>query len=213
MDLSQRGLNFVADSQVKPFYLDERHDLGAANVPTRSAGEFILLDFTPQKNQVLIVKAMAFYVMERIAVGTGLESASIINSEDADGFFSFEPYVTDSSPALIKSNVNAMRNAGGALDDSDRVRVSGFTHVSEEPQKDVFLPNDPVLNIQVPGDKRFTVIMRSLRLGAVNPILNPFTISSGIKRVDFAGAVVFGYTMPEQLYNKYANALREIKDG
>jgi hypothetical protein len=42
---------------------------------------------------------------------------------------------------------------------------------------------------------------------------NPYQIGTGALRIDFAGALVFGLTMPQQFYDKLVNARRQGKLG
>lgn len=200
---------YTSDPQVKAYISEERHDLlPGANPPTKGASEYIIFEDKAPKNQVLIIKAFAPYLMRRINIGDpALESVEFIDPKEVNGFFSFSPLVNDQSPFIIKSNVNAMRSAGGALDDDDRVKPTGISHSSSDPVRDtIFYPNDPVFNIHVPGDATFQIIMTQLRLGSTNPIPNGFTIGgSSSKRVDFAGVQVYGVTMPESLYNNIIN--------
>jgi hypothetical protein len=198
---------FVKDDQIRPFMKVERHDVTDPDAPARSSDEFEVFSVTPPKNQVIVIKAIAPFVCRRTSIGDPvLESFQYIPAIEANGFFGWQPFVQNQSPFIIESDINAPRTSAAApADKTDRIRFPGFTHISDNPLQDIFVRKDFSFSILVEGDKRFTVVMRVLRVGTVGGIPNPFRIGNDAlgtqKRVDFSGAAVYGVTMPAQLYN------------
>lgn len=199
---------FLKDDQVRPFLRDERHDITAANAPMHSPDEFIIFSKTPPKNQVIIVKAIAPYVMRRTDVGDAvLESFEMIPPVLANGFFMFEPFVQTQSPFVIETDVNAPAVMASA-NDAERIKGPGFTCVTDDPIKSILFSHDNTFSIFIGGQQPFQILMKVLPVNTVGGIPNPFTVGNPPipgpqqKRVDFAGALVYGVTMPEQLYNE-----------
>ncbi len=209
---------FMPDPNIVPFVTDQRQDLLAPDAPLISgtpatAGvapgsncKFVVFDMTVPQGQVQIIKVIAPYAMKRTNVGVaGVESFQILTPEEANGCFTFEPMVDDVSPYIITQNFNAPRLAAGTLVNNDRQRTSGITYISRDPYTDVSRAwYNPLHSILVPSGRRFRVIFSLLPPAIASPMLNVFTYGTpavpGNKRVDFAGVIVAGQTIPEQMF-------------
>lgn len=210
LDFPTPNLNyFLKDDQIRPYLRDERHDIAAANAPRKAPNEFIIFNVTPPKNQVIIIKSIATYVMRRTDVGDPvLESFEMIPALLANGYFLFKPLVQNQAPFVIETDVNAPAVMAFANDQGNRQRGPGFTQVSDNPIQSILFSRDNTFSILVCGDQQFTISMLVLSVNTVGGIPNPFTVGNPPipgpqqKRVDFAGALVYGVTMPESLYSE-----------
>jgi hypothetical protein len=198
--------SLIADEQIIPFKHEDRHDItNPADGIQISENRFVACQFTQPKGQVVVIKAIAPYLMFRANAGGANETLQFIPGSDANGFFAFEPLVNNQSPYVIRSNVNAPTTSAAALD-TDRIRSPGTTLIPDDPALLEYTPKDPFFKILVRGGKTFTLVCEILRDATANPIPDPFEIGATAitanRRVDFAGALIYGVTMPEQLYNK-----------
>lgn len=198
---------YLADPTARPFVREFRIDLTASDAPIESTGRYIIAELKVPRGQRFIVKSVFPYAMARTDVGNaGLESARMLSNVEVGGYFSFEPQVNGNAPFVIDSDLNAMRTAAGAQN-SDRVRASGWTHVSDNPW---FMASttwdNPLFSIEVSPDSVFRIVFTVLPVGFANGLPNPYVIPAPPpavqppKRVDFAGAVIVGINMADQSY-------------
>lgn len=202
---------FLKDSQVIPFIRDERHDIAATDAPIIAPGRFRIFTKTPPKNQVIVIKSISPYIMRRTNVGDAtLESFEMISPQLANGFFMFQPMVQSYVPLIVETDVNAPAVMASARD-AERLKGPGFTSVTDDPIKSLLFSRDNTFSIFVGGLQPFEIIMQVLPVNTIGGIPNPFFVGNppipGAEqnRVDFAGALVYGVTMPEALYNDMNN--------
>jgi hypothetical protein len=196
---------FLADTQIRPFILDERVDLTAPNVPIAATGRYIVTELRPPRGQVYVIKNITAYAMQRVNVGTPTETFQLLSGAAANGFFSFEPLVNDNSPFIIRQNYNAPM-ADPGTNNNDRVQAKGISHVTDSPfvvaQNGWF---NPLFTILVPSNAVFRLIFSILPVSATTPIPvgGQFEVggAGGARRVDFAGSILVGQQMAEQYYH------------
>lgn len=194
--------NFMADPNARPFILDFRCDLLAPDIEIEATGRYFIFKHRIDKGQIMIVKAVVPYAMERTAVGTSGEDYSLIDPNSANGSFSFEPKINGNAPFISSINFNSPRISTGTLTNGDRTRRNGLSHISANPLGDAQKAwYNPMFTFIVPADAVLSVVFTILPQGTVSPMQMPYTI--GLKaehRVDFAGTVISGLVMPEQSY-------------
>lgn len=197
----------------KMFIYDFRHDLTAADCPSPSAGEYIVMDFKVPKSAVWIIKGFVPYAMERTDVGGVTESARYITPQDGNGWFSFAPVAAGGPPFVITTNYNAPQNDDGNQQDALRQRSNGISQVSLNPYTDaVWQMQNAFFTMAVHSEQRFQTIFSLMGPpasgGTGTPISNPYSIGTPTapanKRVDFAGVVVAGLMMSENAYREAA---------
>jgi len=201
--------SFVADEQIKPIIIEERHDLTASDVTKITPERFVIFKLVPPKGQVVVVKSIAPFVCRRTDIGDpALESFEYIPAIEANGFMNWQPLVNGTAPFIIKTNINNPETlAAPPSDASNRFQSPGLTSFSDDPQKDLFITKQHSFNILVRGEKEFSIQFRLVGSTGAGAMPNVYTVggAGAGKRVDFAGAMIYGVTMPEQLYNKIAN--------
>lgn len=193
---------FIADPTAKPIVRDFRQDLTAADIEIAAAGKFIICKLAPPDKQVLLIKSMVFYAMERTDVGAGTASMAFIDPADGNGFFAFEPLVDASSPFIVDLDFNAPRLAAAPLN-ADRTRAKGISYIESNPWAAVQRSwYNPMFTIKVSSNETFSVVFSLLANGAApNGLPNIYTVGApGPKRVDFAGVMVAGIQIAEQAY-------------
>lgn len=199
-------LHFLDDPQIRAFVRTQRVDLAASNCPILSTNRYICFSYQVPDGQCLIVKGMSFFACERTDIGTTTEAFRYLTSNEANGYFSFQPLVDRNSPFLVNLDFNSPKIVTGTLNNSDRVGSNGYTEVSEAPQRDVRMVESPIFTVAVPSGKLFEVCFSVLPVSTLNssgiPAGGQFQVGTGSKRVDFAGAVISGLQMPQQLYDQ-----------
>ena len=186
--------------------LDVRCDLTAADVETAGTNQIIIGSIKVPQGQLYVIKTIVPYAMERVNGGLATGTFQVLDPVSGNGFFSFEPIVSDGAPHVLGTNYNAPRLAAAPLN-NDRSTSKGVSHISQNPwqdtQRSMF---NPLFTIVVPSDKVFSVIFRILPVGAQSPIPagGQFGIggAGGTRRVDFAGFMVSGVQMSEQHYTR-----------
>lgn len=201
------------------FYLDDpdakslgpltyRSDLTAPDIPTMGTGRYVIARETIPKGQVWIIKTIVPFAQERVNVGLGTESVQMMDPLKANNWFTFEPYINGSSPFILKADMNTPRAAAGPLQNNDRFQSAGITCISVHPwsdaQRSMF---NPLFTIVVRAARTFTVVFsvlpQSSDPAAALPTAGTYAVggAGGARRVDFAGVVLSGVQMSEQLYD------------
>lgn len=203
--------DFMVDESVKPFIKDQRVDLLAADTKKQAAGRYFVFEHKVTKGNVLVIKGLVPYACERTDVGTTDEAFAMIDPLFGNGCFSFEPQVNGNAPFTVSLDYNAPRISTGTLLNADRARKNGFSHISKAPLDDAKQAYfNPIFSFLVPSDNTLSVVFSILSVGSSSPMPNPYTIGgTSEKRVDFAGVVVVGVEMSEQLYRKTAADLQK----
>lgn len=193
-------MNYIHDAKLRLYLREERHDLGGANVPRQGPSQYRVFEYTVPDGQVLIVRNIIPYVMERTDIGSASESAQIIDPEQVNGLVAFEPYVNNQTAHIIEINYNLPTAIGSTPDDATRTLARGITHVSADPWIDARRGyEDSIYSFPVPAQATFTVVFRILPAGTN---FNTFAIASGAKRIDFAGVVIIGVQLSESDFRK-----------
>lgn len=209
--------HFLDDPQIRPFVRNQRVDLKASNVPIISTNRYLVFQYQVPAGQCLVVKGYAFYACERTYVGTANESFRYLTADEGNGFFSFQPLINDNSPAIVQLDTNSPKTSGGTLNNNDRQGSNGYTEITANPLQDVMLVENPLFTIAVPSGKTFQVAFSVLSVSTLNasgiPTGGQFQVGTGVKRVDFAGAVVTGVIMPQQLYDQTKAAAQSSRGG
>lgn len=193
---------FIVDEQIRKFKYEECHDLINPDSGVEIAPDtFEFTSFAPEKGQVVVVKAVAPYLMRRENPGTPDESVVMVSRFEANRWFSVTIKIGNSIPLISSINVNAFADLATASD-SERIEAAGGTGITDDPWLVEFLPKDPADSYLVRSQKKFSLTLKQLPLNTVDPISNPVIIGGPTtKRVDFAGAIVYGVTMPESVYD------------
>lgn len=216
--------------QSRPWVRNHRADLVANSVavPVDSPGRFVIFEETIPEQSCVVVKALVPYAIERTNPGTSDESFRYINPLVGNGWFAFEPLVNQGSPLDMRLNFNAPQLAivGGvanpALNNADRQVANALTDVSDQPWRDAaVLWNNPLFTFVVPSSAKLRVIfslLTTIHATLANPMTNIFAIGATAgpptnKRVDFAGVLVVGEIMPENLYREIAAAEIQRRTG
>jgi hypothetical protein len=191
-----------ADPQVRPFSRDQRIDLAAANAPTLAEGLFIVLSNKTEKGKIDIVRYIVPYAQERTDVATAQEAFRMLDPQAANGYFAFSPLVNGGPASVnLEVNYNAPRINAGPTNNKDRQIRAGIAHLSADPWIDSQRYN-PLFAIPVPSEALFQITFELLPAATGAGIPNPYQIATGAKRVDFAGVVVTGVTMPQTMYDR-----------
>jgi len=206
MSILLDALHLLDDPEIKPYVRNQRVDLAASNVPIVSTNRYVVFSFDVPPGQCLVVKGMAFFACERTYVGLANASFRYLTAQEGNGFFSFQPMVDRNSPYQVNLDFNSPKIAAGTLNNSDRQGSNGFTEITDSPVQDVKLYENPLHTVAVPAGKTFEVAFSVLSVSTLNssgiPVGGQFQVGTGIKRVDFAGALVTGLIMPQQLYDQ-----------
>lgn len=204
----------VVDPTVNLFERDRWVDLLAPNVPTVGQGKYVCWQYDVPKGQVLVVKGVAPYALARTNPGSDEESKQMITPEDGNNFFFFEPRVNDSAVGVIVADAVRDREAPAAgLNDLDRATAAGWTSISLEPRKDAHIQwANPLYGFIVPSGATLKIIFSIIPPARDNPFPTDgqYTIGDdATKRVDYAGACVVGHQLPQQLYDRIADEIRQ----
>ncbi len=202
--ISSQMHQFIANDQIRPWKYEESHDLIApAKGIQVSQTDYKILSYTPEKGQVVVVKAIAPYLMQRTNPDTPDGSVSMISKIIGNRWFSVVPQINRSIPYVSSVNLNAFSTLAGANDTADRIQLPGGTAITDDPWIVEFFPKDPAVSLLVRGGKTFQLTLKALPLNATTPIENPVLINgpNAATRVDFAGAIVYGVTMTENVYD------------
>lgn len=198
--------HFLDDPEIRPFVRNQRVDLKASNVPIISTNRYVVFSYQVPAGQCLVVKGFSFYACERTYIGTANESFRYLTPDEGNGFFSFQPLVDNNSPAIVQLDTNSPKTSAGTLNNNDRQGSNGFTEISSNPAADVRLVENPLFSVAVPSGKTLQVAFSVLPVSTLNsagiPTGGQFQVGTGIKRVDFAGALISGVLMPQQLYDQ-----------
>jgi hypothetical protein len=206
-------LAFLVDDEIRPFNIDIRHDLtgvGAQACPILSTGVFIVHEHVVPDNTSEIVMNVFPHVWERTDVGLGTESVALLDYKDIAGFVLFDSTKDNNQPFLVENNYNKATIAASP-NDRDRDTQRGTTFLADNsPVLEHFGMVDPQRTIHLPAKSIFRVIFRLAPMApAATAVPNPYQIGTGAKRIDFAGALVSGLRMPQQVYDGLKAARRK----
>jgi hypothetical protein len=226
-------LRFLVDEQIRPFYRDERHDLTASNAPILSTGVYIVHSHQVPKDTVEVVMGVLPHVWARSNPGTANETVALINEVDslppaapatsilqgtAQGWFLWTMLKGGAQPFTVETNYNAPQTQAGASDAQRFVQRGSTWATNDRIIGSTVGFGNPLSTVLVPAGQKFEVTFQLAPRSPTNPIPNPYQIPSPAVpapalRIDFAGALVFGVTMPQQYYDKLVNARRQGRLG
>jgi hypothetical protein len=199
---------------IQPFVFTQSRDLAATDgsLKTAEGGKYVIFEETPTKGQMLVVKAVVPWAMERQNVGTPLtETVGMCAPANVNGQVSFEPLVGSESPILFDSKNPAFKDAANASN-KDLTGGKGITFISADPWADAARAwYNPMFTFIVPSGTTLRVTFSVLRPSVTNPLPAVYTVPPVVgaaRRIDFAGVVVTGLTMPEQVYARIADDVR-----
>jgi hypothetical protein len=210
-------MRFVVDEQIRPFDEDIRHDLtgtGAQACPILSTGLFIVHEHTVPKGTAEIVTGIFPHCWARTNPGSPQESIALLAAIDVAGWVLFDTSKANNQPFPVSNNYNQ----GAALATAnDRARdvVRGTTFLANDgPLLSATNMQNPLRMIYLPAESVFRVLFRLAPVLTVaeGGVPNPFVIgAAGVagKRIDFAGALVTGVRMPQELYESLVRARRD----
>lgn len=204
---------WLASEQIQPFIMTRSQDVAATDgsLKKTSEGKYIIFRETPAKGQVLVVKAVVPWAMQRENVGLpATENVSFCNPLAVNGQVLFEPLVGGKSPLLFDVDGPAFTLAANASN-KDTTGGKGLPFISADPWGDAQRAwSNPMFTFVVRGGSTLMVTFSILRPAANNPVPVVYTIpptAGASRRIDFAGVTVVGLAMGEQTYEKISNAV------
>ncbi len=81
--------SLIVDPRAQTRILDFRKDLTAGDIQSVGAGKFVIGEYSPPKNSVLIIKAIVPYAQARIEIGSATEDFEMIDPIKGNGHFHF----------------------------------------------------------------------------------------------------------------------------
>lgn len=202
---------FVADPDINFFVQDFRSDLLATDLLQVSDGRYVIASFRAPKKQVYIIKAIIPYAMERTNIGSANASFQMLTPAAANGFFAFEPVVNANAAGQFVTNYNRPSLAS-VPQNNERSITKAISYVSDNPYLDANLAwQNPMFSVKVSSEAQFQVYFSLLPASTTSPIPagGLYAIAAGAqKRVDFAGVVIAGVYMSEQVYSSLEGQMR-----
>lgn len=198
-----------AAPNITPFRRNKRADLVASNIKRRG-NRYLIFQTKAKKSEVEVITSVVPYLMVRTDIGTPSESIAYLPNATFGGLVAFNPLVDGKSVLILENDLNAPRaNAAAAsLSDTDRVKRSGLTDVSDDPFGDSERWG-PQFQIVLKGGALFEVTFEILPASATGALPGIPTIGSGVKRIDFAGVIVSGVVMPQKTFDDMLNDYKE----
>jgi hypothetical protein len=198
--------DLVLNPEITPLEFDFRADLLAIGIEQPAPGRFVIATIKPPKNQTYVIKSFVPYAMERTNVGNGAtEAFQMLTPVAASGNFSYEVLISNSTPFLLKGDYNTATTEADPATNIDRQKIAAVSQISDHPRSDAYLmAQTPTFGFRIPSgavlNVIFSVIPVASNTGTAIP--NPYLVGSGTKRVDFAGFVMTGAAMTEQVYSR-----------
>lgn len=222
-------LHFLVDEEIRPFRIDQRHDLtGTAGTrqacPRVSTNVFIVHEHEVPKNQCEVVHGYFGHCWERTNPGTPDESVHLIPPADLAGFVLFTPSKNANDFGMTVEVDYNKPTIAATPNDTDRQSLAGDAFVSADaPMLANMQMRSPLTTVYLPAGSTFRVLFRLAPTAATKtlpvgeeetPIPNTYVIGNPaagldpVKRIDFAGALVYGVRMPQGLYGNLLKARR-----
>ena len=216
---------FSVDPLAKPFMRTFRTDLLDTSIQNDPAqGKVTIARLAAPSNQTLLIKDLVFYVQERTNVTVppnASESYQTIAPELVEGQVAFEAILNGNNPLVVDSNLNAPSTAGAALastgSNAIRTTISGVTSVSATPYVDARSAwANWLFSFAVPSDGVLSIVFSTPRTNAASPTPNTYKIPTALvplpaKRVDFAGVVITGVSMPSQAFAELQTKMNDAR--
>lgn len=211
-------MRFLVDEEVRPFYLDARQDLTAVGVPVLSTGVFIVNQFEVPENEVYVVMGVTPHLWARTDPADAVDESlvalpsEIANMGAGQGWWLFNTLRAGQQPFVMQTNYNKPRVQASA-NNNDRFVSDGTTWLPSPgavPSYAQFGFGSPLTPIVCQPRVLFQVTFQMAPTAAAAVATpNPFQIGAGTNRIDCAGAVVFGLSMPKPLYDRFTTARRQ----
>lgn len=214
------GRGFIIDESATPFIHDRALDLVAA----QDAGtpyfpgqpEILIFDYPAEKSQVLVVKAIIPYALQRVDVGLDTEHLEFIPQRLGNMAFQFTPYIGPGAIGLVDFKYPPLNSAAAAANEPSE-SSKGFTTISEEPKQDAERAwfNPMTTYALVPPGQPFRVTFKLIptTLGGgfyIPPKVIPGPDPNANKqRVDWAGCYVVGMQMSQQAYSEMVDDMKK----
>lgn len=214
---------FSVDPLAKPFMRTFRTDLLDTSIQNDPAqGKVTIARLAAPSNQTLLIKDLIYYVQERTNVGLPTESYQTIAPELVEGQVAFEAILNGNNPLVVDSNLNAPSTASAALavgggTNAIRTTVSGVTSVSATPYVDARAAwANWLFSFAIPSDGVLSIVFSTTRTNPTNPTPNTYQIPTAAvpsppKRVDFAGAMISGVSMPSQAFAELQTKMNDAR--
>lgn len=210
-------MKFLADEEVRPFYYDYRQDLTASNVPIISTGVFVVAQFEAPENEVLVVMGVAPHLWARTDPADAIDESlvalpsDIANMGAGQGWWLFNTLRGGQQPFVVRTNYNRPRVQASA-NNQDRFVSDGTTWLPgplANPSFAQFGFSNSLTPVVVQPCVKFQVTFQMAPVAAAAVATpNPYQIGAGTNRIDCAGALVFGLSMPKEIYDRFATARR-----
>ena len=211
------ALSFLIDDEIRPFFLDERHDLADTNAPKISTGIFVVHDHEVPKDTAEVILGVLGHCWRRDNPTTAEENLVWLDPDTYAGAVLFNWTKANNQPFLVETNYN-LPSLSSAPNDKDRQRLAGSTFLSSASARSgAFVVDgglkDPLKGTYLPAGSRFRVTFRLAPISAANPPAAPWVLGANPEpdtnnRIDCAGAAVFGVRMPQRLYEHLRIARR-----
>jgi hypothetical protein len=198
---------FLSDENIKPFHFDERHDLTAANAIKVSTNLFVVHKHVVPKDTAEVILAVTPHCWARTDPGGANESVALMTPAQVAGWVLFASRKGNGQPYVVRTNYNEPLASAAVANDKNRDDIEGSTFLYDQPQHGASLGFlNPLTTFFLPAGTEFSV---TFRLAPQTTVANGGTVkqmqigagAAGL-RLDFAGALVSGLTMPQQLYNQ-----------
>ena len=161
------------------------------------------------KNTAEVILAITPHCWVRTDPGGADESVALLSPAVVAGWVLFGSRKGSGQPYVVKTNYNEPLSSAFPPPINDNIRdvIEGTTFLYEQPQHGAALGfMNPLTTILLPAETEFIVTFRLTPQlsAAAGGIPVQMQIGAGIpgKRIDFAGALVSGLAMPQQLYNQ-----------
>lgn len=221
-------LAFLVDDEIRPFIIDKRQDLtgtGTQACPTLSSGIFIVHEHIVPNKTAEIVMGVFPHCWVRTNVGANIdsppaESVELLSPMATAGFVLFDATKNNNQPFIVENDYNIPTVAAFPNNTARQVLRGNTFGAADALAYSALGMQNPLTTIYLPGGSIFRIIFRLVpELATANPstaaapgLPNPFVIGAGgepsSKRIDFAGALVYGVRMPQEMYGHLRNARR-----
>lgn len=212
-------MRFLVDEEVRPFSYDARQDLTdttATGPAVTSTGVFIVNEIEAPENEVFIVMGVAPHLWARTdplaASSTAIPLPNDVAAMGAgQGWWLFNFLKGGQQPFVVQTNYNKAR-LQASPNNKDRFVSDGSTWLTGPlgmPSYSQFGFSNALTPIVCQPKVKFTVTFQMAPVAAAAVALpSPYQIGTGANRIDFAGANIFGLSMPKALYDKFTTARR-----
>lgn len=203
---------FLSAEDAQPFIYTQSRDLAATDGSLKkvSEGKYIIFQMRPAKGQVLVVKSVIPWAMQRDNVGLPTEDVSFCNPAQVNGQVLYETFVGGNAPVLFDTTVPAFKTAAAASN-NDLTGGKGIPFISPDPWSDAQRSwFNPMFTFLVKSGTDLMVTFSILRPSVTNPIPVVYTVpptAGAARRIDFAGVTIVGLSMSEQTYVRTLNTV------